>query len=123
MSLLKIEDATFENVEGEVVSQESKMIGFKKSNDDEEIPTMKIKPIVGDEFTEFIKLANTKPGESDDAEAKLIELLINHIEEPKFTAKQFKLVKPIIMESIMKTVMHVSGLPIEQLEMRRVKQF
>lgn len=123
MSLLKIEDATFENVEGKLVAKEILMVNYKKEKEDDEIPTMKIIPIVGDKFTEFVKLSNVKPGEeAKEAETKLVELLIEHIVMPKFTPTQFKIIKPTVLESMMQTVMVASGIPLDKLKITKASE-
>jgi len=119
MSLLKIEDATFENVGGKVVAKEITMVKYPKQKETDETPTMKIKPLVGDDFNEFIKLSNesadVEESKQKETEDKLINILLEHIEEPRFDLESFKLIKPLILKSIISTVLLASGLPLEQL--------
>jgi len=118
MSLLKIEDATFENIEGKLVAQTIEMINYKVK-EGEEKPSITLIPLVSDDFDEFIKLVNKK--EDDDAkkkevEQKVVEILISHIQAPVFTKEYFKIIKPRVLNSIIKSLLFVSGVGDAEVE-------
>ncbi len=118
MTLLKIEEAVFKNKDGKLIAEEFEMVDYE-AMDEEIVPTMKLVPLVGDVLKDFIKNANNNDdAKAEEVENRLIDILIKHIEEPKFTIEQFKIIKPMVLKSIMKTVMVASGVPLDRVTIK-----
>ncbi len=122
MSMLKIEDAVYENIDGKVVAVEQELVKMEPDSEGV-VPTIKVIPLIDEEYSDFINLVNDKDEtKKKENELKLLQMIIDQVEEPKFKLDELKILRRSYMESITLTLLKVSGLDLSKVETADAKK-
>jgi len=145
MGILKKEDLLYANENGKIIPQEVELWGaedtvvklmplmpeeiqeildlvrenneliikISEKNGLFEKATEKDKEIIEYDLKKLQKQLEIKKTELDD---KNIALMMNHIDEPKLTKEEVKMMRPVMRDKIIKTMFIFSGIPEDSLE-------
>jgi len=120
MGILKKEEILYDNKDGEIQAKEVPLYGAEGT-------TIKIKPMVSDDLNKLMEVANKLMAANRAGDKKEIEniqaemdamdasVLDKHLIEPKMTAEEMKMSKPLLRDRITKTIMLESGIPEKNL--------
>ena len=120
MGILKKEEIMYANENGKLIAKETTLYGTDDT-------TIKVIPMIPEDIQKMMELGQKLQNamkkddkEKIDALKKEMEgfdagILDKHLIEPKISAEELKLTKPLIKDRIMKTIMLESGIPEKNL--------
>jgi len=127
MGILKKEEILYANKDGEVQATEVNLYGTTDT-------TIMVRPMISEDLNALMELGNkiaeAKKANDEALVAKLqeemevmdTEVLNKHLIEPKLSAAEMKVSKPLLRDRIIKTIMIESGIPEKNLQFGYTKE-